>query len=97
MEIAGGAMLGYCAIGSVVMASAPASMITMAITQAKMGRSMKKLTTCAPPIGLRRCGRLTAAAGVLFGVAPPADTSCGFTWRRAWRTAAPRRSRDRRP
>ena len=31
-------------MGSVVMASAPASMMTMAITQAKIGRSMKKLT-----------------------------------------------------
>src|ERR1700719_1255977 len=44
MEIAGGAMLGYCAMGSVVMASAPISMMTMASTQAKTGRSMKKLT-----------------------------------------------------
>src|SRR5579863_2359132 len=47
MEMAGGAMLGYCAMGSVVMASAPASMITMASTQAKMGRLMKKLTMAA--------------------------------------------------
>src|SRR3977135_4071353 len=44
MEMAGGAMLGYCAMGSVVTASAPISMMTMASTQAKTGRSMKKLT-----------------------------------------------------
>src|ERR1700733_2123519 len=44
MEMAGGAMLGYCAMGSVVMASPPISMMTMASTQAKTGRSMKKLT-----------------------------------------------------
>ncbi len=44
MEMAGGAMLGYCAMGSVVTARAPISMMTMASTQAKTGRSMKKLT-----------------------------------------------------
>src|SRR5580692_11582183 len=44
MEMAGGAMAGYCAMGSVVMASAPISMMTMASTQANTGRSMKKLT-----------------------------------------------------
>jgi hypothetical protein len=37
-------MLGYCAMGRVVIASAPASITTIANTQAKMGRSMKKLT-----------------------------------------------------
>src|SRR5262249_52326538 len=44
MAMAGGAMLGYCEMGRVLMASAPASMTTMASTQAKIGRSMKKLT-----------------------------------------------------
>ena len=44
MAMAGGAMLGYCAMGSVRMASTPASMTTIASTQAKIGRSMKKLT-----------------------------------------------------
>ena len=42
--MAGGAMAGYCEMGSVLMASAPASITTMANTQAKIGRSMKKLT-----------------------------------------------------
>src|SRR5690348_9218143 len=37
----GGAMLGYCSIGSVVIERPPASMITMAITHAKTGRSIK--------------------------------------------------------
>ena len=37
-------MAGYCAMGSVVTASAPISMMTIAMTQAKTGRSMKKLT-----------------------------------------------------
>jgi hypothetical protein len=35
-------MFGYCSIGRVVIASAPATMMTMAITIAKIGRSMKK-------------------------------------------------------
>src|SRR6476660_389078 len=38
---AGGAMLGYCSIGSVVIDKAPAIMMTIAITHAKTGRSMK--------------------------------------------------------
>src|SRR3984885_13210844 len=66
MEIAGGAMLGYCATGRVTTASPPASMITIAITHAKIGRSMKKLAT-APFLRARggrgrrsgcRCGGL---------------------------------------
>jgi hypothetical protein len=39
---AGGAMVGYCSIGRLVAAMPPASMVTMAMTQAKTGRSMKK-------------------------------------------------------
>src|SRR6185312_5443403 len=45
--MAGGAMLGYWAIGSLTTARIPANMITIATTQAKMGLSMKKLTMCA--------------------------------------------------
>jgi hypothetical protein len=37
----GGAMVGYCATGRVRTAKAPASIRTIAITQAKTGRSMK--------------------------------------------------------
>src|SRR5207244_13258969 len=38
----GGAISGYCAIGSVESAITPTSVITMLITPAKIGRSMKK-------------------------------------------------------
>src|SRR5438552_1391228 len=38
----GGAIWGYCAIGSVESAITPTSVITMLITPAKIGRSMKK-------------------------------------------------------
>src|SRR6266404_445058 len=38
-------MLGYCATGKVTTAMAPAIIRTMAITQAKTGRSMKNLDT----------------------------------------------------
>src|ERR1700678_1823513 len=48
---AGGAMLGYCATGKVTTAMAPAIIRTMAITQAKIGRSMKNLDTLAPSYG----------------------------------------------
>src|ERR1700679_840845 len=48
---AGGAMLGYCATGKVTTAMAPAIIRTMAITQAKIGRSMKNLDTLAPGYG----------------------------------------------
>jgi hypothetical protein len=39
----GGATGGYCAIGNCVMDTAPITMMNSAMTQAKMGRSMKKL------------------------------------------------------
>src|SRR5438046_2693366 len=38
----GGAIWGYCAIGSVESAMTPTSVITMLITPAKIGRSIKK-------------------------------------------------------
>src|SRR5579884_3544959 len=41
MFTCGGAMSGYCSIGRLRMLKAPASMMTMAMTQAKTGRSMK--------------------------------------------------------
>src|SRR6478609_720955 len=40
---AGGAMVGYCSMGRLEAAMPPASMMTMARTQAKTGRSMKNL------------------------------------------------------
>src|ERR1700745_1583172 len=38
----GGAISGYCAMGSVESAMTPTSVMTMLITPAKIGRSMKK-------------------------------------------------------
>src|SRR5205823_4099607 len=46
----GGAMSGYCAMGSVESAITPTSVMTMLITPAKIGRSMKK------------CGKFMATA-----------------------------------
>jgi hypothetical protein len=48
MLIWGAAIAGYWAIGKVTMASVPASMMRMAMTQAKMGRSMKKRGMAGP-------------------------------------------------
>jgi hypothetical protein len=42
IAIAVGATFGYCEIGSPTIASAPANMIRIATTQAKIGRSIKK-------------------------------------------------------
>ena len=56
MLMAGGAMAGYCATGSVAIASAPASMMTIAMTQAKTGRSMKKRDMACRLIRCRRRG-----------------------------------------
>ena len=43
MEIAGGAIVGYCATGSLMSAKRPASMVIMAITHANIGLSIKNL------------------------------------------------------
>src|SRR5574344_3090296 len=62
MVTRGGAMSGYCSSGSVTMDKAPASMMTMAITHAKMGRWIKNcamasvLRVGASGLGLGRCG-----------------------------------------
>src|SRR5450830_1806605 len=42
MAIVGCAIVGYCAIGKVLIATMPANITMMAITHAKIGRSMKK-------------------------------------------------------
>src|SRR5574343_800253 len=41
MTIAGGATVGYCATGNRVMAAMPSTTMKIAMTHAKMGRSMK--------------------------------------------------------
>ena len=73
MDTAGGAMGGYCATGSVMRARLPASIRMMAMTQAKMGRSMKNLESMAywGPPRLRRPRAVTsvgatAAPGMTF-------------------------------
>jgi hypothetical protein len=43
IETAGGAILGYCAMGNDRIANAPTSMMRMAKTQAKIGRLIKKI------------------------------------------------------
>src|SRR5882724_7581660 len=57
MAMAGGAMLGYCATGRVLIASPPPSMMTMARTQANIGRSMKKSDTGLLLLLRRRASR----------------------------------------
>src|SRR6201987_4189692 len=47
----GGAISGYCAIGSVESAMTPTSVMTMLITPAKIGRSMKKCGKFMPTAG----------------------------------------------
>src|SRR5438874_4201855 len=50
----GGAISGYCAMGSVESAIKPTSVMTMLITPAKIGRSMKKcgkfMSTAVAPV-----------------------------------------------
>src|SRR5579864_7002493 len=47
----GGTICGYCAIGRLKPASAPASRITSEMTVEKTGRSMKKFSTNRPRAG----------------------------------------------
>src|SRR6184192_1720212 len=74
----GGAISGYCAIGSVESAMTPTSVMTMLITPAKIGRSIKKCgkfmptAVAAPPsfFVLRLRGAflcVRAASGFLLG------------------------------
>src|SRR3954469_24421762 len=66
-RIEGGAIEGYCSMGRPRMLRPPASMITIAITQAKTGLSMKYFDMMTPDAGLdpgfigpcagRRCRR----------------------------------------
>ncbi len=66
--ICGGTMSGYCAVGSFVMATAPAIVIRIAMTIATIGRRTKKAPTGYVPVfsagaGLRRPARLEASLG----------------------------------
>src|SRR5687768_10312057 len=53
----GGAMSGYCSTDSERMLATPASMIAMAMTQAKTGRSMKMRETMRSAPAPRRAAR----------------------------------------
>ena len=68
-------MAGYCETGRVVMAMAPAIMMTMAMTQAKMGRSMKKRATGYLALGV------AGAPGAAADKGAPAAAGVGFTGR----------------
>ena len=50
----GGAIVGYCSTGSVKIDSAPATMIRIAMTIAKIGRSMKNFAIGRPCLSRRR-------------------------------------------
>ena len=69
METRGGAMSGYCSSGRVKIDNPPASMMTMAKTQAKMGRLIKN---CA----MKDCPDQRVAP---VGAAPGSCTGCGLT------------------
>ena len=67
MAMAGGAMVGYWAMGSVSTAITPASIVMMASTHAKMGRSMKKRAMGFSLRGVQRA--LEGAASALLAAA----------------------------
>ena len=70
----GGAMVGYCEIGSWVIEIAPARMMNSASTQAKTGRSMKNFAMRWLLVYCLAAGALAAgalAAGALAWAAPP--------------------------
>src|SRR5688500_10841809 len=93
MVTVGGAISGYCEIGSAVEATSPAIVMMIASTLAKMGRSMKnreKLPMSgfgqrAGPAGAGLLGA-AAGAGAAAGVGPGGTTASARTC-----TAAPGR------
>src|ERR1700681_2631931 len=71
-----GAILGYCATGKETTARAPTIIRTMAITQAKIGRSMKNLDTRAPGYGFSR----ERESAVLSTPVRFAEATCPLSW-----------------
>src|SRR6516225_2701474 len=51
----GGVMSGYCAMGRLTTAMRPASTMTIEMTHAKTGRSMKKRANIWPPLCCDKC------------------------------------------
>ncbi|WP_448169047.1 hypothetical protein, partial [Burkholderia ambifaria] len=68
--IAGGAIFGYCETGSEKIEAIPASINTIAITHAKIGRSIKNFAMKQAP-----CYCALEAAAALAGAAPDAATA----------------------
>src|SRR5688572_12473905 len=66
----GGAMSGYCSIGRNRIEPAPASMITIEITHAKIGRSTKMRDSMAPSrlLGAGRVARREPTRACLAGL-----------------------------
>src|SRR5512133_648804 len=84
--MAGGATGGYWAIGNCVMATPPITMMKRAITQAKIGRSMKNRAMGRAPYDFAAEAEAAAEAGALAaagaGAVPGAGAGCqgtGFT------------------
>ncbi|KGW24096.1 hypothetical protein Y047_3162 [Burkholderia pseudomallei MSHR3016] len=73
--IDGGAIVGYWAIGSVKIAATPASIRMMAITHAKIGRSIKNFAMKQAP-----CYCALDAAAALDGAAPDAAALAAAAW-----------------
>src|SRR3546814_14140570 len=101
MEIAGGATFGYWLIGSLSMDRAPASITTMASTQAKIGRSMKNRDIDAL-LSLRDRFRRTASQCERWSPAGrrsdcPAAGAAAPRLRRGHRPDGPPRTQYRRP
>ena len=75
----GGATGGYCAIGNCVIATPPITRMNSAITQAKIGRSMKNLAMLRLLRVWRRAG--CGSGGCRQPVRRRADHGTGFTGR----------------
>ena len=71
----GGATDGYCDTGSLVIDTAPSTMMNKAITHAKMGRSIKNLAMGLAPYF---CSALAAAAGALAAGAAAAGAAAAL-------------------
>ena len=74
----GGAMSGYCSSGRVNRDKAPASMVTMANTHAKMGRLIKNCAMVRAPYGWRSKAERRAAAAAWGSTAAAAGRCAGM-------------------
>src|SRR5258706_11713784 len=72
----GGAMVGYCSTGRLRMDNAPASIMSSAMTIAKIGRSMKNLDIRTPYLEEVDCASVFAAEAPLLADCAGADAAC---------------------